>query len=174
MPQITIAGQTFEAPDKYAEGHELNQNEADALNQTYHENLRNNFAKKVKDGMEAGVGLEVLQQQFAEYAAAYEFGVRTGGGGGPRDPVMTEAMNMARAIIRNALKTKGKKVSDYAASAINEKAKELVASKPEIMEAAKKRVAETQAAASDDLGDMLSGLTEKPAEQPAAVDPNQQ
>jgi hypothetical protein len=50
MEQITIAGQSFNVPIRYEEGHELTSGEASALNQTYHENIRNNLAKKAKEG----------------------------------------------------------------------------------------------------------------------------
>jgi hypothetical protein len=65
VEQITISGHSFNVPVRYEEGHELTAGEASALNQTYHENLRNNFAKKVKD---AGDGADVAALQ-AELAA---------------------------------------------------------------------------------------------------------
>lgn len=46
--QIVIAGLEFLVQPRYAAGHVLLENEATALNQTYAENLRNNFASKVK------------------------------------------------------------------------------------------------------------------------------
>src|SRR5262245_45849295 len=79
--QITIQGQTFKVPIRYSAGHQLTDGEAGALNQTFHENLRNNFASKVRDGIEAGVPVETLQQQLDDYATDYQFGVRSGGGG---------------------------------------------------------------------------------------------
>src|SRR5215510_10072139 len=95
--QITIQGKAFKVRVKYAAGH--------VLNQTYWENLRNNFAKKVADGLESGISEEVLQSQLDDYAAEYEFGERRGGGGGFRgDPVMTAAMAIAREVVRNAIK----------------------------------------------------------------------
>lgn len=166
---ITIAGHAFTVPTRYAEGHELTAGEASALNQTYHENLRNNFAKKVKDGTEANVGVEVLQSQLDTYAAEYEFGVRTGGGGAPRDPVMSEAMNIAKGIIRQALKKKGKKITEVDPKAITEAAKTLIGRDAAIMETARARVAEAQAAAQEDIGDLLDNLPAKPASTAAAA-----
>src|SRR4249919_972251 len=93
--EITIQGQAFRVPIRYSAGHTLSEGEAGALNQTFHENLRNNFAKKVAEGTEAGVGKDALQQQLDDYANDYQFGVRTGGGGFRGDPVMTLAMNIA-------------------------------------------------------------------------------
>lgn len=169
MEQITIAGHSFNVPVRYEEGHELTAGEASALNQTYHENLRNNFAKKVKD---AGASADVpaLQAELDAYAAAYAFGVRTGGGGAPRDPVMAEAMSIAKGIIRAALKKKGKKVSEVDPKAINDAAKKLIDRDHSITETAKARVAEAQAAASEDLSDLIADLPAKP-EAPAPVQP---
>jgi len=160
MEQITIAGKTFNAPLRYEEGHELSAGEASALNQTYHENLRNNFAKRVKDATEAGAfDQDAMQSEFDAYAAEYQFGVRTGGGA-TRDPVMSEALNIARGMIRAALKKKGLAQKSVEPAVITAKAKELIGKRPEIMELAKTRVAEAQAAASDDLSDFVSDVSE--------------
>lgn len=177
MEQITIAGHTFNVPVRYQEGHELTAGEASALNQTYHENLRNNFAKKVKDATDAAkaagqttLDIGPLQAELDSYAESYEFGVRSGGGGVSRDPVMSEAIRIAKKQIGELLKKQGKKVGDFEAAAINEAAKNLL-QKPEhgekIMAVARQRVEEQRALASEGLGDLLSGLTAKPAEAPA-------
>src|SRR6516165_9736225 len=159
MEQITIAGKTFNAPLRYEEGHELTAGEAGALNQTYHENLRNNFAKKVKDAKDAGdYDHTAMQSDFDTYAEAYQFGLRIGGGGAPRDPVMSEAMSIAKGQVRAALKKKGIKVATVTAQAITDVAKKLLDRNPAIMELAKQRVAEAQAAAAEDLSDLVSGL----------------
>lgn len=168
---ITIAGHPFQAPIKYAEGDTLEANEAGALNQTYHENLRNNFAKRVQEAKDAaGEGnplsqdvIDKLYAEFAEYAAAYEFGVR-GGGGGPRDPVQTEAMSLAREAIRAALKMKGKKLTgknpDVTAEQITEAAKRLLAGEKgtKYLDLAKERVAQQRAAADETLDAVKDAL----------------
>src|SRR5215475_14237367 len=129
--QITIQGHVFRVPIRYAAGHTLNDGEAGALNQTLHENLRNNFASKVRDGIEAGVPLGTLQEQLDDYASDYQFGVRTGGGF-RGDPVMTLAMNAAREVIRQAVKAKrasgatGFEDDDWPASKITTAAKSLL------------------------------------------------
>lgn len=161
MEQITISGKVFNAPLRYEEGHELSAGEASALNQTYHENLRNNFAKRVKEAVEnGGFDQDALQTEFDKYAQDYQFGVRSGGGGAPRDPVMAEAINIAKGKIREALKKKGQKAD---AAAITEAAKKLVAKNPAIMDLARERVAQAQAAATADLDDILSDIPEKAA-----------
>lgn len=172
MEQITIAGHAFNVPVRYEEGHELTAGEASALNQTYHENLRNNFAKKVKDAGETA-DLAALQTELDAYASEYSFGVRTGGGGAVRDPVMSEAMRMAKKQIGDLIRAKGGKVNDYEPTAITGAAKALLA-RPEgaqIMEVAKARVEEQKSLASSNLGDLLSGLTTKPV--PTAAPPTE-
>lgn len=160
MEQITIAGNAFNVPVRYEEGHELTAGEASALNQTYHENIRNNLAKKAKEGT-------LTQAEVDSYANDYQFGVRAAGAGVTRDPVMSEAMRIAKKQLGEMLRKAGKKVGDYEVAAINTAAKALLDKDPQIMEIARQRVAEQQSLASADLGDLLSGLTEKP-HQPAA------
>lgn len=156
MEQITIAGQSFNVPLRYEEGHELTSGEASALNQTYHENIRNNLAKKAKDG-------ELTQADVDSYAEGYQFGVRAAGTGVTRDPVMSEAMRIAKKQIGELLKRSNKSIRDYEASALNDAARKLIAKDSAILDLAKQRVAEQQSLAQADLGDILSGLTEKPA-----------
>jgi hypothetical protein len=157
--QITIARHVFNVPIRYEEGHELTANEASALNQTYHENLRNNFAKKVEEvadgGTLSGDQLGALQEQLDAYAEEYEFGMRTGGGG-TRDPIMSEAMKIARDKVREALRKKNIKLKDVDASRITELAKKVLDKYPDIMVLAKQRVEEAQAAASGDLDDLIA------------------
>ncbi len=165
--QITIAGKTFSVPVRYEEGHELTAGEASALNQTYHENIRNNLAKKVKEHEDGGTFDQATMQATVDaYAADYQFGIRAAGVGVTRDPVMAEAMRIAKKQIAELLKKNGKSAKDYEVEALNTAAKNLIAKQPEIMDLAKQRVAEQQALAGADLGDLLSGLTEKPAAAP--------
>lgn len=162
--QITIAGHVFNVPTRYEEGHELTANEASALNQTYHENLRNNFAKRVEDKKDGADRIEdedilsALQADLDKYAEDYEFGVRTGGGA-VRDPVMTEAMRISKGKIVEHLRRKGIKMKDVEAAKITEAAKKLIEKNPEIMELARSRVAEAQAAAASELDDVVAGVT---------------
>ena len=162
---ITIAGKPYNVEARFAEGHVLTANEASALNQTFFENLRNNFAGKAKEGAD--------QAAFDEYAASYQFGVRTGGGGS-RDPIEVEAMSIARDTVKDMIRKAGKKLSDYSAAAISETAGKLLAHEvkgPEIRELAKKRVAEMQSAAGQSVDlDLLSGLEAKATEEADASD----
>src|SRR3954462_13657602 len=108
---ITIAGKSFSVPEPYAEGHVLTVNEAATLNQTYAENIRNNMASKVAAAIEAEKAdtpvpydHTAMQTAVDDYVANYEFGVRRGVTG---DPVEREALNAARELVKNAIRTKG-------------------------------------------------------------------
>ena len=171
--RITISGIQFAVPNRYEEGHELTAGEASALNQTLHENLRNNFAKKVSEATN-GQSIDdedvrekllaLLQPQLDEYADNYEFGVRTGGG--PiKDPVEAEAMRIARDKIREHLKRKGTKLKDVVAADITAAAERLLERNPEIRALAKQRVEEAQLAAAEDLDALVASIPQKPAEE---------
>jgi hypothetical protein len=126
--KITIAGRAFDVPSRYSEGHVLTANEASALDQVFHENIRNNLSKKLD-----GKSDEEAQALVTEYAGAYVFGARTGGFIS-RDPVETEALNMCREAVRNAMKRKGYKLTGKdatPASKITELAKQLFDKDPE-------------------------------------------
>jgi hypothetical protein len=152
--QITIQGQTFKVPIRYSAGHALTEGEASALNQTYHENLRNNFANKVRDGVEAGLSTAILQQQLDDYAQEYQFGQRVGGGGFRGDPVMTLAMNIARDMVRTAIKAKQLDAEEWPASRVSQAAKALLDSQGEdgkIVSAARKQVETERAVAQENM-----------------------
>ena len=127
--EITIAGLALTVPAPFVEGHVLRMNEASVLNQTYAENLRNNFASAVKTAQEESkksgvpVDLSVLQGKLDEYVNAYDFGVRKGGGAHVvLDPVEREARKLAQERVKAALKKKGINLKDVA----KEKLEELV------------------------------------------------
>lgn len=101
---ITIAGHRFEvnAPPFVAGPFTLTEGQAHSLNQTRVENLRNNFAPKVKEALNGSSELSdsqkaELQAKFDEYAAKYEFGVRQAGQGRTVvDPVEREMLKLAK------------------------------------------------------------------------------
>lgn len=151
---ITIAGKTFSVPQPYTEGHTLSAGEANALNQTYAENLRNNFSKKVKDASDTGsFDQDVFQSTLDEYAEEYEFGERVGGQRG--DPVMNEAMEIMRDKVRKAIVKSGQKLKDFKPKAISERAKaEFTKNSPaaqQVMALAKQRVEAAQEVADVEL-----------------------
>jgi hypothetical protein len=125
---ITIAGHRFNVPIPYKAGHVCTEGEANALNQTFAENIRNNLAAKAKDG-------SLTQADVDTYAASYAFGAG-GKAFGPRDPIMAEALRLAALRVR--LTAKGGKPS--AADA-----KGYLDAHPELMERARRNVDEALA-----------------------------
>jgi hypothetical protein len=117
--EITIQGAVFLIPNRYAEGHVLTKGEADALNQTFAENIRNNVvarAKKAADtvaeGSEASVA--ITQELIDTYAAEYVFGVRKSTRKVDKNPVEVEERRLARQAVNDAIKRKGLKLKDIA------------------------------------------------------------
>jgi len=171
--QILIQGINFRVPKPFKDGHECSAGEANALNQTLAENLRNNFATTVKEAKDQNgedLGDDViaqLQEELDDYAAEYEFGA--GRVGGPRDPVRSEAMRMAKEQIRDALKRRGVALKNVAAEAITAAAEKLLVKNPEILALAKERVEKAQAAASGDLADLVAAIPQKPEGEEASA-----
>jgi hypothetical protein len=174
--QITIAEETFFIPQPYAEGHVLTSNEAGALNQLFAENVRNNLASKVKAAKEADAfDHDTFQAEVVDdYTSKYEFGVRTGGGGRIGDPVQAEAIDIARDMVRDALRKKGYKLADVKAAQITELAKNVLAkgdaTSEAIMTQARQRVEARRAIADIELDSLEvdgAGDGEEAGEAPA-------
>jgi hypothetical protein len=113
---ISVQGITFQAPAPYVAGHVLDAHEAQALNALLAENLRNNWARRLK-GRDLGpltqlrftaetkaAFVEELRNEFAAYAASYRLGHATRA---ERDPVAREAQKIAHALVREAVNAKG-------------------------------------------------------------------
>lgn len=152
---ITIQGIEFSIPQPYGAGHVLTENEARHLNQTYAENVRNNFAKTVKaslDGAEGAVSQADLPSAFADYVGKYSLDqVRAVASGSSRtlDPVEKEARQLAKDIVKNALAKQGAKLTAPKEASDEEKAAytdrinakiEEIAAREEVIAAAKKNV----------------------------------
>ncbi len=120
---MTIQGVQFTVKWPYAAGHTVNSAEAEALNMARAENVRNNFAKRVKatrqeilaeqptagEATIAQLAQKRLQDEFNTYDAEYEFGVLS-----PRavDPIGREAQRIAVIVIAQQLNSQGKHVED--------------------------------------------------------------
>lgn len=144
---FTVNKEVFKIAEPYAEGHVLTAGEAGALNQTFAENIRNNFAKRVEKAKEDGTyDAELFQSQIDTYADEYEFGVRASRTSG--DPVMAEAMDIMRDKVRKSLLKAGHKLKDVKSAQITERAKaEFTKNSPAaqaVLELAKQRVAAAQ------------------------------
>lgn len=166
--EITIAGVCLSVPAPFLEGHVCRANEAAVMNQTYAENIRNNFATKVKAAVvnseeqidpETGevtpgvpVDLEILQMELDEYILSYDFGVRRSGSvRAPVDPIEREAMKIATMKVKEALRKQGHKIGDIPVEKIRELAAGALEQYPQIREHAKQIVALTAAAAEDTM-----------------------
>ena len=153
--EYTIAGKTFSIAQPYAAGHTLSKNEANALNQTYAENIRNNFAKTVKAAVEADTFDDAaMQTALDEYMGKYEFGTRVASG--PRtsgDPVKARAIDLARELVKAAIRKAGGNLKDYSGSEITDRAKKAVEANPKIVDMARTQI--EQEAALGDLGGVL-------------------
>jgi hypothetical protein len=107
MPEtLTINGARFEVPDAVLYRYdgfltpEAPEGLRNTIHQTIMENLRNNFAKKVKDALNGSEELPPekhaeLASEFSAYAEKYEFGVR-GAAAPKRDPLEREMFRLAK------------------------------------------------------------------------------
>jgi len=155
---ITVQGQILDAPQPFAEGHVLRPNEAAVLNQTYAENLRNNFAsgikKLVEEAKKAGTEPDFsnLQAKFDEYVQTYDFGVRRAGGGAVTlDPVSREAMRLAREAVLNALKAKGISQKEAGKEKIAELSEQVFESNKETLLARAKQIIELKSGVAGEI-----------------------
>lgn len=117
MTSITIQGHKFDVPEgvlaRYNIGTPLQtEGEVSTIRQVLCENLRNNFAGKVKAKQNGGELTEAqvgeLQTEFEKYANEYQFGVRSAGTGTRvvRDPIEREMRKLASDAIKKAFKAK--------------------------------------------------------------------
>ena len=166
--EVTIAGGNFKVPSPFAEGHVLTKTEAQALNQTFRENIRNNSAKKVKELLEKKTETAKIQKVVDEYVGKYEFGV-SGGGGRVMDPVEREAINLATNRVKAAIRKKGLTVSDFTSTKLRELAKGTIKKYPDIMAQAKTVVAAREKAAAAASTDIDIEIEAPVAEEAAAV-----
>lgn len=125
-PFTLIEGVTCQIGAPYSEGpHSLTAGEANTLNQTIVENVRNNLREDAKKLKEENGSPEAFQKLVDEYYGKYEFGLRIGGVR-ITDPVESAARELARTLARKALRQAGVKVSDLTAADINAHAERLL------------------------------------------------
>lgn len=161
---LTIQGLAFSAPAPYETGHVCSDVEAATLNQTLGENLRNNFAKVVKDAKDAQEktapgsampedAVEALKAKFAEYAEAYEFQGRRATST-PVDPVERIAVGLAKDKLTAHLKANNIDKKSLAEGRFDSLVQELLTKYPAIREEAKRRHEAAQNIALDSLSDI--------------------
>lgn len=144
---ITIAGIALSVPQPFSEGHVLRENEASVLNQTYAENIRNNFASTVKKAKEeaaannAPLDPATLQAGLDEYLVSYDFGVRrVGTRAVSMDPVQREALRMAEEAVKAALHKRGTSIKEVGKERFAELAAQVLEKNPQLLERAKQIV----------------------------------
>lgn len=162
--EITVKGVSLSVPAPFGEGHVLKANEANVLNQTLAENLRNNFASTVADAIEKnggsleGLDVKALQASMDAYVETYEFGARrSGGGGAPKlEPRVRIALSIAKDKVKEAIRAKGLKVGDFDAEKITALAMGLVEKDQFFLAEADRRIKSEQKAAAATID--LDGL----------------
>ena len=152
---VMIQGQIFNIAAPYAEGHSLTANEAAALNQLRAENIRNNFAARMKKAVEDKQP-ELGQPELDAYDASYQFGVRQAGKL-PQDPIEKEAYKLAESAVISALKARGTKLKELPEGKLDELTLATLEKRPHFREQARTVVEARKAAvagAGVDLGDV--------------------
>ena len=147
MASITIQGVVVNVPDRYNTGHTCSDGEAQALQQVFAENVRNNTAKQIKEKVEAAGGTPVpdkvqdeIQKIVDEYANGYEFYVRTQR---TADPIEALARRTAWEIIKDTLrKDPTIKISELSADDRNARVEKLLEANPKIRAFAEKQIKE--------------------------------
>ena len=158
--EITISEVVLKVIQPYAEGHVLSASEANVLNQTLAENLRNNFAGVVKEAKEAAGGadkvdLSALQKELNEYTKEYEFGARRSAGVAV-SPVDKIALRMAKEAVRKALVKAQKDPKAYTPEQISEMAQKAVDTNPRFREEAQKEHDARKAAAAELIAEIAA------------------
>lgn len=158
--EITINEVVLKVISPFKEGDVLTPEQAAVLNQTLAENLRNNFAGRVKEvkeaaGGAAGVDLVSLQKELNEYTKEYTFGARRAAGIAV-NPVERIALSLAKPAVKQALVKAGKDPKSYTAEQLTELAKGALAKYPHFMEQAQKMYDAKKAAGAEALIDIAA------------------
>lgn len=158
---FVIGGISFSIAAPYNEGDTITEGEADSLNQTLRENVRNNLASEIAEEQEKAkaegreVNMSALQARVDGYVKDYEFGVRKGGGGRISDPVEAKAMELAREKVRERIKARPDlKLATFSAKDISGYAKQLLDKNPGLREQAKMLVEQERQVANSILDDV--------------------
>ncbi len=153
---VSVGGvSNLNVPIPIAAGHKCTENEAHALCQLLKENLRNNLRERIKKAKTDGVNQAGCQKILDEYIQSYTFGKAGGGGGRQTDPIMAEAVDNAKKLLRRAYSEKGVKLSTISAADLTKKALALIERRPELLKKAAKVVADRE----KDMGDILGDIT---------------
>lgn len=141
--QMTIAGIVIDFPVLYAEGYMLDAEESKGIEQHRCDKIRNNLTPKVRKWQAAGMSEDAIRSNANDYIESYKIGVRSSNGS-TRDPVMTEAIHIAKQVILQ----KGKKLKG---AAVLKQARKMA---PKFVQLAQQRIKELSKLASHDLEDL--------------------
>lgn len=151
---ITIQGLDFPVSMPYGAGHQCSEAEAEVLNQTRLENLRNNFAGKVKKAKAQGLTPEseaALREEFLRYERLYTFAARVGAA--PQlSASQREAHKIAKGMVHEALRAKGHDPKTIPHAKMQEMVHALIARRPDITEEAERRIARARELTIEALG----------------------
>lgn len=146
----------------YSEGHVMTAVEAAKLNHVLADSVRTSLTAKLKRLYEiataAGEDFNAAAHasDFQSFADAYNFSVRTKGGGRPSaDPIEKLAHKIAKEQVNAAIRNKGGNPSDYSAEQIAEYVAKVLEHKPEIREEATRRIESSRKMATDMLADLF-------------------
>lgn len=154
---LTIQGYEFTVPAPFVAGYAITEGEASALNQLLAENVRNNFAGKIKaekekaeaEGREPN---EFTQEDLDAYVTDYEFGVRRSGGSREAafPPDVREARRIATDMIKTALKAKNIKLNSVDSEKLEAMVVEL-SQREDIVKEAQRRLKQVEKISIEDL-----------------------
>jgi hypothetical protein len=164
---MTIAGAEYTLPSPeetgIVAGFVLDEAAAKHLYQTRNERIRNNIAPTIRKMKEKGTSATEIAEYVMQYARDYKFSMlgRGSAGKAPNEALETEQYAIARDYIKQYLAEQGRKPTDIPDGMSSDEwdAKlhenvERVASNPDTIKLAKKRLAERQRTAST----LLSGV----------------
>jgi hypothetical protein len=148
-PKIKVESYTFRGLLRYAEGHQLTEHEALALNKFLHDSAKSGFRASVtkaielakKEGREALTEQEVsdLQSELLETLSTYDFKTLRK----PREsvpPVIKEARKLIKPLVLNFLKTKGVDPDSLGDERMEKLLDQALEKRPDVMNEAKRRV----------------------------------
>jgi hypothetical protein len=159
--EITIQGIIFACPEPYKEEHICTAEEANVLNQSFSEGVRNNFSKDIKKAAKDNGGkplsedqVKELQAAFANYASTYKFQGRAGFRR-VLDPVTKEARSLARQAIEARMREKNYDKKDLEKGQMDKWIDQLIERDPKYNDEAKRRVEAIRGASQEVLADVL-------------------
>ena len=156
---ISVHGITVPVSRPYAEGHACTSAEAIALNQMRTENLRNNFAARVRKALPDSAALsielvETLRSEFTAYEASYSFAAKRAAK--PKvDAVTRESHKIAKGVILEALRKANTDPKTLTAERMEQLVLALLAKRPDLAEEAERRIAATRASAEVAFEDLM-------------------